>query len=737
MNILEGLNPEQKAAVENTEGPMLILAGAGSGKTKVLTSRIAYLIDKGVAPYKILAITFTNKAAKEMRSRVDGMIGDYAKDVWLYTFHAFCSRFLRREIEHLGIYKNNFAIYDTADSKNVIKSALKDLNLDEKRYPVNNVLSVISNAKNNLQDAETFEKLAGDFYEQKIADVYKIYEQRLILNNALDFDDLLIVSIKLLQSNEEVRTKYQEKFKYVLVDEYQDTNHAQYVLTRLLVAGHNNICVVGDADQSIYGWRGADIRNILDFEKDYPNAKLLKLEQNYRSTGTILDAANAVIDNNTGRKPKKLWTENPNGSKLTYYRASDERDEARFVIEKAQELLRKEDMSYGDMAVLYRTNTQSRVFEEMLIKSGIAYSMVGGTKFYERKEIKDVIAYLRVLYNPSDSLSLLRVINVPRRGIGDATLAKIINYANANGKTLFEAITNPEEITGIAPRFIEKLEKLGELLFTLINEVDQVPIENLVEDVMNKTGYLEELQEEKTPQAQSRIDNLQELISVAQDFLKDEESEKTLANFLEHVALVSDIDDAVLDEDKMTLMTLHAAKGLEFPVVFLAGMEEGLFPHARTLMDEEELEEERRICYVGVTRAEQYLFLTSARMRTIYGRTASCLQSRFLDEIPRNLIEEITKPKQEHQISLVVPKKEKVTLDDCNWFASGPGSKKEDVGAGTKATFNAGEKVEHAKWGIGTVVGVKNSQDGQEVKVAFEGEGIRSLLTKYAVLNKI
>ena len=439
---LAGLNPEQAEAVQTTNGPMLIMAGAGSGKTKVLTCRIAHLLQQGVRPYRILAITFTNKAATEMRERVDKMAGAAAKDVWLFTFHAFCARFLRMEITKLGGYGSNFAIYDSSDSQNLIKQILKELNLDEKRFQPAGIASRISNAKNQLQSVSDFSKAASDFYNQKVAEIYERYQNKLLVNNAVDFDDLLVLSIRLLQESEEVRAKYQERFDYLLVDEYQDTNHAQYLLTKLLAARHRNICVVGDADQSIYGWRGADIQNILDFEKDYPEAKIIKLEQNYRSTQVILDAANAVIENNTGRKPKNLWTDNDNGVAITYFQAIDERDEARFVIEKLQELQGQQNMKLGEMAVLYRTNTQSRIFEEMLIKSGITYNMVGGLKFYDRKEIKDIIAYLRVIFNPADSLSLLRIINVPRRGIGDATLAKLQAHAAENGMSLFDVVSN-------------------------------------------------------------------------------------------------------------------------------------------------------------------------------------------------------------------------------------------------------------------------------------------------------
>ena len=736
-----GLNPQQAEAVINTEGPMLIMAGAGSGKTKVLTCRVANLLQKGVRPYRILAITFTNKAAAEMRERVNNMSGPAAKDVWLFTFHAFCARFLRMEIDKLPGYGGNFAIYDTADSQNLIKQILKEMNLDDKRFQPSGILSRISNAKNALQDAAAFARQAGDFYEQKVADIYSRYEQKLQLNNALDFDDLLMLSIKLLQENKEVREKYQDRFDYLLVDEYQDTNHAQYLLTKFLAAKHRNICVVGDADQSIYGWRGADIQNILDFEKDYPDAKVIKLEQNYRSTQIILDAANAVIENNTGRKPKNLWTENKSGADIIYFQAVDERDEARFVIEQLQNLQRTENKKLGDMAILYRTNTQSRIFEEMLIKSGISYNMVGGLKFYERKEIKDIIAYLRVIFNPADSLSLLRIINVPKRGIGDASLAKIQAYAAANNVSLFEAVSNAAAIDGLSSRFISKLDDLAGIIFELMNLANEAPVEDLIDRVLRDTGYLEELENERTPQAQSRIDNLHELISVAQEFAASEE-ENNLENFLAHVALVSDIDDTELGEDAITLMTLHSSKGLEFPVVFLVGMEEGLFPHARTLMDETEIEEERRLCYVGITRAKEKLVLSSTKMRTIYGNTVTYPPSRFLQEIPARLVKTIKRQerfsalenfKQVSEKYSARPQKPASTFNPHSFMPQKPAA----AAGGTGTRFNTGDRVSHSKWGEGMVVSVKDSPDGQEVKVAFAGAGVRSLLTKYAVLKKL
>ena len=737
---MQGLNKEQLDAVQTINGPMLILAGAGSGKTKVLTCRIAHLLQQGVRPYRILAITFTNKAAAEMRERVDRMAGAAARDVWLFTFHAFCARLLRYELENLSGYANNFAIYDTSDSKNLIKQVLKEMNLDEKRFPLPAIISHISNAKNALLLPDAYAREASGYYEQQVAKIYDAYQKKLQANNAVDFDDLLLLALRLLQENPEVREKYQRKFDYLMVDEYQDTNHAQYLLTKLLAAGHRNICVVGDADQSIYGWRGADIQNILDFEKDYPDAKLVKLEQNYRSTQVILDAANAVIDNNSGRKPKNLWTANGNGSEIIYYQANDERDEARYVIENMQKLQLNEGAKLGDMAVLYRTNAQSRVFEEMLIKSGIAYTMVGGTKFYERKEIKDALAYLRLLYNPHDSLSLLRIINVPRRGIGDATLARLQEYANASGQSLFEVVTNAADVPGLASRFANKLDELSELLFELMGEAADVPVKQLLDDVLLKTGYLEELQSSKDPQDESRVENLKEMLSVTEEFaVKCERNgeEPTLENFLADVALVADIDDAELGEEAVTLVTLHSAKGLEFPDVFLVGMEEGIFPHSRTLMNENEIEEERRLCYVGITRAEKHLFLSNARTRTIYGRTQYYTPSRFLQEVPRNLVHVIKRPVVQRP-AMISQVHKPTAKENANWFEQHKANffpRESSAAAG--CSFHVGDKVMHKKWGAGTIVTAKAADDGQEVTVAFAGGGIRSLLTKYAKLEKL
>lgn len=733
---IASLNPQQQEAVLTTQGPMLILAGAGSGKTKVLTCRVAHLLDQGVAPYRILAITFTNKAAAEMRQRVDNMVGPAAKDVWLFTFHAFCVRLLRRDIDKLGVYNNNFAIYDTTDTKSLVKNILKEMNLDEKRFPISSIQGRISEAKNSLLDAKAFaQQTAGDYFDEKIAQIYELYQAKLLANNALDFDDLLMQAVKLLDQVPEVREKYQEKFQYLMVDEYQDTNRVQYLLTHLLADKHKNLCVVGDADQSIYGWRGADIRNILDFEKDYPEAKLIKLEQNYRSTQVILDAANAVIDNNTGRKSKHLWTDKGNGAAITYYCAQDERDEARFMIDQTLKLQREKNVNLGDMAVLYRTNTQSRVFEEMLVKSGLPYTMVGGTKFYERKEIKDILAYLRIIYNPFDSLSLLRVINVPKRGIGDTTIARLQEFAVANEMSLLDVVASSDSVPRLTARVKEKLELLAATIFDLMGQAQDLSVKELIELVINQTGYAAELQASSDPQDQARLDNLNEFLSVAEDFAKSGE-EDNLENFLAHVALVSDIDNAEMTTDAVTLMTLHSAKGLEFPVVFLVGMEEGIFPFARAFMDDEEMEEERRICYVGITRAERYLYVTHAKMRMVYGKTQCNPPSRFLSEIPRSLLTIYKKPAPAPRPG--ASRYEEPPKTNTGFFyQSKPKQSFVPANAGGDKYFSIGDKVRNQKFGLGTVVQVKNTDDGQEVMVAFEGAGIRSLLTKYGKLEKI
>lgn len=716
-NYLSQLNEQQQAAVTNINGPMLILAGAGSGKTKVLTCRIAYLLEQGVAPYNIIAITFTNKAAAEMKERVNRMVGSVAKNLWLSTFHAFCAKFLRMEIENYTSYTKNFVIYDAADSLALIKSCLKELNLDEKVYAPSAAQSTISNAKNGLLTPDDFSKAAGSFYEEKIAEVYVLYQQKLKANNALDFDDLLMVTVRMLLAHPDLSRKYQEKFQYVMIDEYQDTNHAQYLLAKILAGKYQNICVVGDADQSIYAWRGADISNILNFETDYPCAKLIKLEQNYRSTQTILEAANAVIENNTERKPKTLWTDNNAGEPITHFQAYDERDEARFVADTIMTLNTVYNTSYGNIAILYRTNAQSRVLEEMLMKYGIPYTIVGGLKFYDRKEIKDILAYLRVIFNPNDTISLLRIINVPKRGIGEGTISKLMQAASDNAMSLFDIISNPDLVVGINGRMKAKLEELAEMLFNFMASVNNLSVGELIQSIMLDSGYLSELENDGSPQALGRIENLKELLSVAREFAISAE-EETLENFLSHVALVSDIDNTdISDSTKITLMTLHSAKGLEFPIVFLTGMEEGVFPHSRALYNETELEEERRLCYVGITRAQHKLYLSNTKMRTIYGNTVMYPPSRFLSEIPQKLISEIQPNGGLVKTPEITPQKVNVNMENVNW--------------------TVGSKAKHPKFGIGTVVDAKGQGKNQILTIAFPGIGIKKLSIEYAPLSKV
>lgn len=726
-SLLDGLNREQQQAVQHTEGPLLILAGAGSGKTKVLTVRIAYLLAQGVNPYEILAITFTNKAAKEMKSRVEGLVGDVANRIWLSTFHSFCAKFLRFELDNFLGYNSNFTIYDTSDSQVVIKAALKALNLDDKYYPVGAMISAISDAKNKLMFASDYRKQARDFYQQKVADVYEYYERELRKNNALDFDDLLLVAVKLLQSNAAVLEKYSKRFKYVMIDEYQDTNHAQYLLAYLLSSHWKNIAVVGDADQSIYAWRGADIQNILDFEKDYPNCTSIKLEQNYRSTKIILDAANAVIDNNEGRPEKNLWTDKVEGAKIQHFTAQSEHEEAAFI---GDTIVKKHDIHgvpYGDMAILYRTNAQSRVLEEALIKRALPYTMVGGTKFYDRKEIKDVLAYLRVLYNPFDDLSLLRIINVPKRSIGATTVSKLQDYARENGTSLFMTLTQLHLVDTIKGKTKEKLEEFGILIFTLVAEMDDKSVLDILEAILDRTGYLAQLEESTDPQDQARAENIGELLSVAKDF-QDTNPTGTVEDFLEQVALVNDVDSFEQEESKVTLMTLHAAKGLEFPIVFLGGLEEGLFPHSRTLMNPEEIEEERRLAYVGITRAEKELYISNATTRTVFGRTSSYLPSRFIDEIPAELVDSLRAKRR-------IPDDIKPTVPRHMSVASRPVTKP-IIRNEVIADWKVGDTAIHSKWGNGKVVNVSGEGAGMKLTIEFPTQGIRVVMAKFAPVKK-
>ena len=730
--IFDTLNDRQCEAVKHTEGPLLITAGAGSGKTKVLTCRIAHLLELGVAPYRILAITFTNKAAKEMKERVTNLVGAQADSIWLSTFHSFCAKLLRFEVDGFYGYTRNFTIYDSSDQLVLVKDCLKKLNLDDKQFMPRSVLGTISSAKNVLMDAKAFAAKASDFYEQKVADVYALYQEKLRENNAVDFDDLLFLAVRLLQEKEDVREKYQSRFQYILVDEYQDTNHAQYALTKILAARWRNICVVGDADQSIYAWRGADIRNIIDFTRDYPDAASIKLEQNYRSTKTILHAANAVIDNNESRPKKTLWTENPAGNKIIHYQAQTEHDEADYI---AGVIYNRHEIShepYGDMAILFRTNAQSRVLEEKLMRYAIPYTMVGGTKFYDRKEIKDVLAYLRLLYNPEDSLSLTRIINVPKRNIGATTMEHVAAYAEEQGISLFEALSSTDEIP-VTKRARTSLENFAAMIFDLLNDIEGKDVLNLIETVIKQTGYGDMLDKEAEhdPQGESRKENVGEFLSVAKDYM-DSNPDGNLQDFLENVALVSDVDDFESSDSKVTLMTLHAAKGLEFPVVFLTGLDEGLFPHSRTLLDPAQVEEERRLAYVGITRAERQLYVTNATTRTMYGRISAYMPSRFLAEIPPQLMENYhRKSVMPQSRTTAVPGKQRVSILTKPVASSLP--KKHAV----TDTFAKGDKVRHKIWGIGTVLDVIGEGPNMQMKIQFPTKGVRQVVVKYAPLEKI
>lgn len=724
-NLLNGLNPEQKQAVKHTEGPLLIMAGAGSGKTRVLTHRIAYLmLEKEVAPWNILAITFTNKAAKEMKERLAKLTGPLAEDLWVSTFHSMCVRILRRDIDRIGISKN-FTILDATDQLSVMKQILKDLNIDAKKFTPRAILGTISTAKNELKDASAYAKTARGPYEEIVRDVYAEYEKRLLKNHSLDFDDLIMTTIHLFRRVPEALDYYRRKFQYIHVDEYQDTNHAQYTLVNLLAGRFKNLCVVGDSDQSIYRWRGADIQNILDFEKDYPDAKVILLEQNYRSTKKILEAANAVIENNPNRKPKVLWTENAEGSDIEYYRADNEHDEGRFIAGKINEW-KNNGASYNDIAVLYRTNAQSRVLEEMLIKANIPYRMVGGIKFYERKEIKDLLAYLRLVANPNDDLSFARVVNVPKRGIGASSLDRLADYALRHDLSLMQAVKEIEE-TGVAAKAAKALTAFSELIFNWSKMQEYLSVTELVEEVLDKSGYRAELVNEKTLEAQSRLENLEEFLSVTKEF-EESNDDKSLIAFLTELALDSDYgtdeETAAPTGEGVTLMTLHSAKGLEFPIVFIAGMEESVFPHFRALSDEEEMAEERRLAYVGITRAEKKLYLTNAQMRTLYGNTNMNRESRFIEEIPEHLIKRVGGENPRFGGRFNAPS-----------TSVRPPILKKNVNVETE--WSVGDRLIHKKWGEGTVVAMKGEGNSLELDIAFPKPiGIKRVLASFAPIEK-
>ncbi|MEM1503541.1 DNA helicase PcrA [Domibacillus sp. 8LH] len=723
--LLNGLNPQQQEAVKTTEGPLLIMAGAGSGKTRVLTHRIAYLIvEKEINPYNILALTFTNKAAREMKDRIGALLGGAAEEIWMSTFHSMCVRILRRDIDRIG-YSRNFTILDTADQLSVIKSILKDLNIDPKKFDPRALLGAISSSKNILVDAAAFARQQGGYMDKVTSDVYTEYEKRLKKNNALDFDDLIMLTIRLFERVPEVLEFYQRKFQYIHVDEYQDTNKSQYTLVKQLASRFQNLCVVGDSDQSIYRWRGADIANILSFEKDYPHAKAIILEQNYRSTGRILQAANEVIENNSNRKPKKLWTENVDGKKIAYFRADSERTEAEFVAGKIKELSAT-GRKPSDFAVLYRTNAQSRLIEETLMKSNIDYTIVGGIKFYDRKEIKDLLAYLRLIANPDDDISLSRVINVPKRGLGSTSLDKIARYAQENDISMFRALAEVDFI-GLSGKAANAAADFRDLIHAYTQQQEYLSVSELVEEVIDRTGYVDMLAAEKTIEAQTRIENIEEFLSVTKSFEESNE-DKTLIAFLTDLALVADIDQLGKEEgpaESVVLMTLHSAKGLEFPVVFLIGLEEGVFPHSRSLMDDEEMEEERRLAYVGITRAEEELYMTNAEMRTLYGKTNMNPVSRFISEIPEDLLES-ENPKRQPRKAMPFGQKTRPAVT----------RPQTSVAAGLE--WRVGDKAAHKKWGTGTVVAVKGSGDSTELDIAFPSPtGIKRLLAQFAPIEKI
>ena len=755
--LLEGMNDRQKEAVQYTQGPLLIMAGAGSGKTRVLTHRMAYILaEEEVHPWNILAITFTNKAAREMKERVSQLVGPQAEDMWVSTFHSMCVRILRRDIELLG-YQRSFTICDPSEQQTAMKRILKKLDIDSEKYDYRMILNRISQAKNDLEDVEEFNKKYMGYVEQIIGKCYREYQKELAKSMTLDFDDLIMLTVQLFQKHPETLQYYQQKFQYIHVDEYQDTNHAQYRLVTMLAKKFKNICVVGDADQSIYGWRGADMSNILEFEKDYQNAKVVLLEQNYRSTKIILQAANHVIENNVNRKVKKLWTENDEGQPITYYRAQSEQDEGRYVLSQIQSLLR-DGYHYDDFAILYRTNAQSRVMEENLLKSNIPFRLVGGQRFFERMEIKDLLAYLRLIVNPQDDLSFRRIVNSPKRGIGATSLAKLSDFATVYQFSLLEASLQTT-LSPLSGKAAKALEKFATTIEELRKMQEFLSISEFVEQVIEKTGYLTSLEQQHTMEADARIENIQEFISVAkqfeQDRLEEESEDSPLLQFLTDLSLVSDVDSDDGDGRMVTLMTLHAAKGLEFPVVFIIGLEEGIFPSSRSIMEHDDVEEERRLAYVGITRAEQKLFLTNAYSRLLYGRTQTNRPSRFVLEIGEELFD--SKQQQSYGStsrqtasfgsktsssgSLFDKYREKSQATAYQPKVVQPFSiqpvRKQIVAANDGAVWKVGDKVMHKKWNVGTVVKVTGEGTNQEIDVAFAGMGIKRLLASFAPIERI
>lgn len=736
---LSQLNPPQREAVTCTEGPVLLLAGAGSGKTRALTYRVAYLLEKGVFPSNILAVTFTNKAANEMRERVADLVGSVARNVWISTFHSFCVRILRMSGTHIGL-DSNFVIFDSQDQQQLIKDCMRELGLDEKRFDSRAVQAEIGRAKDELITPDAYRRAASGYFEETVSEVYTLYQRRLEKNNALDFDDLIMKTVSLFKREKEVLDAYQERFRYIMIDEYQDTNHAQYVLVNLLAEKYRNLCVVGDDDQSIYGWRGADIRNILYFEKDYPDARVIKLEQNYRSTKVILKAANCVVKQNQHRTDKELWTENDDGELIDYYCALDANDEARYVVERIKELCKgaKSRYSYSDIAILYRVNAQSRAFEEFLIKYSIPYTIVGGLRFYERKEIKDMLSYLRVILNPNDTVSLRRIINVPRRGIGNTTIDRLDNYAGEKGISLFDAVQQCDNIPDVSGAPLRAVKNFAAMLNVFIDAASSCSVSELANMIIDRTGYIEELEQDRTPESEGRIENLQEFLNVTAEFDRKSRASagiERLAEFLEEVTLMSDVDFLEVNDKMVTLMTLHSAKGLEFPVVFMVGMEENVLPHSRALIEPVQMEEERRLCYVGMTRAMEKLIFTRAETRIVFGELKCNLQSRFLDEVPEELIKNVGIDGDDDECKVVdfyaYAKNRVIQPPRIQTEQSDRSLSFGDTG------FVPGDRVKHKQWGVGTIVEVKKDGRHTLLSVAFPDNGIKKLIADSAPIEKL
>lgn len=741
--IFRDLNPQQRKAVNCLDGPLLVMAGAGSGKTRVLTCRLANLIAQGVSPWNILAITFTNKAANEMKSRAEKLIGAPARDIVLSTFHSFCARLLRREIEITGEFNRNFAIYDAGDSRTLIRQCVVDLHLDVKLF--DNVNLKISDLKNNLIDVEHCkEHLLSNrstFYIQNVAMIYELYQKRLRENNALDFDDLIFAAVRIFQEYPDVLERYRERFRYISVDEYQDTNVAQYVLTNLLAAKYKNICVVGDADQSIYGWRGADMRNILNFEHDYPGARVILLEQNYRSTQTILNAANAVIENNFDRKPKSLWTRNEDGEKIHFALCATDILEASTVAREIRRLVTQENFMYNEIALLYRTNAQSRNFEERFMQEEIPYVIVGGLKFYDRKEIKDVLAYLHVINNPRDNVHLMRIINVPRRGLGATNLNRLAQVADSAGLSIFEFIADSRllgQVDGLSPRFRANIKQFAAMMMSFMESANDLPVDNLIRVVLNESGYmhmLKENSEDGKAENISRIENIGAFVNSAHDFVELNPN-GTLEDFLNHVALITDLDTVDENDSRVKLMTVHAAKGLEFPVVFVVGMEDGLFPHINSTNDKTALEEERRACYVALTRAEKKLYITAAERRMFFGKTREQEVSRFVDEIPRECLDGNTYAYKSEPTKTLPPRYKPPTAHRAAQSSKpAPMPKPKPAAPAKNITLRVGDQINHKLWGMGTIMAV----NGKIITVQFANPeiGVKKLLAQAAPITKI